>query len=330
MKIRSILAKSTIVCAALTAMALSKVSACTWFDFRNDLGNCFIGRTMEWPTDLHGRITQVPRGQVLGSFTMKYGFVGMSHGTGMAFSDGMNEHGLACSGLWLNESQFSEKKAGAYHVAELLSYVLGCTKTVDEAVAFIKTNTFYTASEFGGFDLGIPMMIHFAITEPSGRSVVVEFIDGKASIHENKVGAMTNDPRFEEQLKNWSKYEGKKFGEETFEAFDFSPTGKFCRMAAINVTQAKVPTDFAAVNRAWSMVNTVDFPQGVVYWKEVSAHPQFTSYSVVCDLKNRVYYFRTYDNYDIRKIDLSKIDFATAKLQSTSLFGTADYKEFKF
>jgi choloylglycine hydrolase len=236
------LMKLTAVCAALAAGAINQVSACTWFEFRNDLGNCFIGRTMEWPTDLHGRITLVPRGQVFGSFTMKYGFVGMSHGTGMAFSDGMNEHGLACSALWLSESQFSEKKEGAYHVGELLNYVLGCTKTVDEEIAFIKTNTFYTASEFGGFDLGIPMMIHFAITEPSGRSVVVEFIDGKATIHENKVGAMTNDPRFEEQLKNWSKYEGKKFGEETFEAFDF----------------------------------------------------------------------------------------ATAKLQSTSLFGTADYKEFKF
>ena len=323
------LLKLTAVCAALAAGAIHQASACTWFDFRNDQGNCFIGRTMEWPGDLQGQITVVPRDHALGSFTTKYGFVGINH-AGSVFSDGLNEHGLACSALWLEESKYSDKKAGAYHISELLTYVLGNTKTVDEAVAFIQTNAFYTSANFATLAPGVTLSLHFAITDASGRSVVVEFIDGKAQIHENKVGAMTNDPRYEEQLKHWSKYAGKTFDESTFEAFDFSPEGKFCRMAAMNATQAKVPTDMAGVNRTWSMINTVDLPQGVLYWRWVNENPQFTSYAVVDDLKNRIYYFRTYDNYDIRKIDLNKIDFATVKYQSASLFGTADYKEFKF
>ena len=326
----SSLIKLAAVCAAIAAVAINQASACTWFDFRNDQGNYFIGRTMEWPGDLHGQITVVPRDYVLGSIKMKYGFVGISHG-GLLFSDGLNEHGLACSALWLDESKYSEKKEGAYHVSDLLTYVLGNTKTVDEAVAFIKANAFYTSSDFASLAPGITLSLHFAITDPSGRSVVVEFIDGKAIIHENKVGAMTNDPRYEEQLKNWSnKYDGKTFNEATFEAFDYSPEGRFCRMAAMNATQAKVPTDMAGVNRAWSMIDTVDLPQGVLYWRWVNENPQFTSYAIVDDLKNRVYYFRTYDNYDVRKIDLGKIDFATAKYQSASLFGGANYKEFQF
>jgi len=322
-------AKIAMACIILIAGLITEVSACTWFDFRNDQGNSFIGRTMEWPGDLQGEITIVPRNYHLGSFTTKYGFVGISH-AGLAFSDGLNEHGLACSALWLDESKYSEKKPGAYHIAKLINYVLGNTRTVDEAVAFIKANAFYTTADFASLAAGITLTLHFAITDASGRSVVVEFIDGKAVIHENKVGAMTNDPRYEEQLKNWSKYAGKPFNEDTFEAFDLSSKGKFCRMAAMNATQAKVPTDIDAVNRAWSMINTVDLPQGVLYWRWVSENPQFTSYAVVVDLKNRVYYFRTYDNYDIRKIDLGKIDFATAKYRSVSLFGTANYKEFKF
>lgn len=315
-------------CAIIIAGLITEASACTWFEFRNDLGNFFIGRAMEWPGDLQGEITVVPRNYKLGSFKTKYGFVGISH-DGL-FSDGLNEHGIACSSLQLSESKFPKKTEGAYHVKELLTYVLGNTRTVDEAVAFIKANVFYTSSDFASLAPGIELTQHYAITEASGRSVVVEFIDGKTVIHDNKVGAMTNDPRYEEQLKNWSKYAGKKMNEETFEAFDFSPEGKFCRMAALNATQAKVPTNAAAVNRAWSMINTVDLPQGVLYWRGISDHPQFTSYAVVSDLKNRVYYFRTYDNYDIRKIDLRKIDFATAKFRSVSLFGTANYKEFKF
>lgn len=309
--------------------AFSNAKGCTWFEFKNDLGHCFIGRSMEWPTDLKGEMTLVPRGYKLGSFQTQYGFVGISHG-GLLFSDGLNEHGVACSGLWLDESKYSEKKPGAYHVSELISYVLGNTRSVDEALTFIKANTFYTSAEFGSLAEGITLLLHFSITDASGRSVVVEFIEGKPVIHENKVGAMTNDPRFELQMENWSKYANKTFNEENFEAFDFSPKGKFCRMAALNVTQAKVLTDATAVNRAWSMLNTVDLPQGVLFWRHVSDHPQFTSYAVVADLKNRVYYFRTYDNYDIRKIDLGKIDFAIVKFKSATLFGTADYKEFKF
>ena len=141
---------------------------------------------------------------------------------------------------------------------------------------------------------------------------------------------MTNDPPFEKHLAIWSKYDPSKFSEETFEGFDYSPEGRFCRMAAINATQAKVPTDESAVNRAWSMINTVDIPQGILYWRWVNDHPQFTSYSVVADVKNRVYYLRTYDNYDVRKIDLDEIDFSTAKAKSVSIFGAAKYRDFKF
>ncbi|MDE4996869.1 choloylglycine hydrolase, partial [Francisella tularensis subsp. holarctica] len=55
-----------------------------------------------------------------------------------------------------------------------------------------------------------------------------------------------------------------------------------------------------------------------------------TSYSVVDDLSNRDYYFRTWDNNDIRKVDLIKIDFAKAKYQADTIFGQADYQEIKF
>jgi choloylglycine hydrolase len=312
--------------ATMSLVLLSSARACTWFEFRNDKGHPFIGRTMEWPNDLHGEVARVPRGHDFGAFRTKYGFVGMSHGG--LFSDGMNEHGLAASGLWLDESKYPAKAAGALPITQLLPLVLGSAKTVDEAIALLKAQAFYT---FGSaITSGLDVTLHFAITDPTGRSVVVEFLKGKMEIFENKVGAMTNDPNFPRQLELWSKYNPSKFNEDTFESFDYSPEGRFCRMAAFNVTQSKVPDDEAAVNRAWSMVNTVDIPQGILYWRWVSDHPQFTSYSIVGDLRNRTYYFRTYTNYDIRKIDLRTIDFATAKYTSDSLFTPGRYREFEF
>ncbi len=299
---------------------------CTWFTFKNDKGGWFIGRTMEWPGNLHANVTLVPRNYQLGSIKTKYGFVGMSH-NGL-FSDGMNEYGLVVSALWLNESKYKKLSDATYPITDIIPYVLGNTKTVDEAVKFILNNQFYTISSplTGGLDL----LIHFSITDPNGHSVVVEFIDGKATIFENKIGVMTNDPPYDKQIQILSKYKKEDLNEGAFMAFDYSPEGRFAKMVAFNLTQAAVPTDQDAVNRAWSMVNTVDIPQGALYWRWVNNLPQFTSYSVVGDLKNRVYYFRTYDNYDIRKIDLKKIDFATAKYETRSPFGLAHYQEFEF
>jgi len=159
---------------------------------------------------------------------------------------------------------------------------------------------------------------------------VVEFLDGKMQVHENKIGAMTDGPDYTEQLANWSNYDPAKFDESSFQGFDYSPEGRFCRMAAINATQAKVPDDMTAVNRAWSMVNMVDIPQGILYWRWVNDSPQFTSYSVVSDLANRIYNFRTWNNYDIRKVALADIDFAGTEFTSDTLFTPADYQPFRF
>jgi choloylglycine hydrolase len=312
--------------AALIFTAAQPVDACTWFRFLSDQQHCFIGRTMEWPGDLHAEMARVPRGHDFGSFRTKHGFVGISHDG--IFSDGLNEHGLAISALWLGESKYPAKTADARPITDLLPLVLGSAKTVDEALAAIKATSFYGVTS--NLAPGLEITLHYAITDAGGRSVVVEFLDGKNVVTENKVGAMTNDPNYAQQMEVWSKYDPSKFDEGTFQAFDYSPEGRFSRMAAINATQAKVPDDIAAVNRAWSMVNTVDIPQGILYWRWVNDRPQFTSYSVVGDLQNRIYYFRTYNNYDIRKVALQEIDFAKTTYQVDTLFTPANYQEFRF
>lgn len=319
--------KALLLIALLCFVSTAEIAhACTWFRFLNDHKHCFIGRTMEWPGDLQAEMTRVPRKHDFGTFKTRHGFVGISH-KGI-FSDGMNEHGLAVSALWLGESRYPEKTAKSRPITDLVPLVLGNAKTVHEAVAMIKENAFYGVTS----DLapGLKITLHYAITDPTGRSVVIEFLDGKTVVFENKIGAMTNDPNYAKQRKAWARYDVTKFDEGTFQGFDYSPEGRFCRMAAINVTQAKVPDDISGVNRAWSMVNTVDIPQGILYWRWVNDNPQFTSYSVVGDLANRVYYFRTYNNYDIRKIALADIDFAATRFTSDTIFTPADYQQFKF
>jgi len=317
-----------ILAAAVFAAAPASPHACTWFRFLNDQKHSFIGRTVEWPGDLNIQITRVPRGHDFGKFKSEYGFVGVSHKG--PFSDGLNEHGLATSALWLSESIYAEPLPDTWPITDLIPLLLGNAKKVDEAIELVKAHT-WSGAKAGVFG-SIALTAHFEVTDATGRSVVFEFLDGtgKPNIFENEVGSLTNDPNYREQMKVWSKYDPKKFNEENFEAFDYSPEGRFCRMAAMNATQVSVPDDIAAVNRAWSMVNAVDIPKGILYWRWVNNDPQFTSYSIVADQSNRVYYFRTWNNYDIRKVSLKDIDFAKTTYQADTMFTPEDYQEYKF
>ena len=50
------------------------------------------------------------------------------------------------------------------------------------------------------------LTIHWRIAEPGGRQVVLEIIDGKYNIHENKIGVITNAPSFTWHLTNLNNY----------------------------------------------------------------------------------------------------------------------------
>lgn len=227
--------------AALTAMACclaADAEACTWFRFLNDQRHAFVGRTMEWPGSLEAAMARVPRNHNFGSFRNQYGFVGISH-RGAFFSDGMNEQGLAASALWLGESKFPPQTKDSVPITDLMPMVLGNARSVDEAVALIRSKRFYAVTS--AVAPGIQFTVHYSITDRSGRSVVVEFLNGKTVITENTVGALTNDPDYQGQLKQWSSYDMRKIDEGSFLAFDYSPQGRFSRMAAFNATQSKVP-----------------------------------------------------------------------------------------
>lgn len=82
----------------------------------------------------------------------------------------------------------------------LLPYVLGNTTTVAQAVEFIKKHKFYT-SVLPEISDKVEITVHFAISDAQGNSVVVEFINGKTKIYDNKIKVLTNDPAYDEQLK---------------------------------------------------------------------------------------------------------------------------------
>ncbi|WP_338238419.1 hypothetical protein [Persicobacter diffluens] len=79
---------------------------------------------------------------------------------------------------------------------------------------------------------------------------------------------------------------------------------RFKQADALNYVLDKsvIKTDLDAVNTGWVMVNMFEIPRGTLYWGWLAPAPQMVAYSIVADVKNADYYFRTYDNMIIRKV----------------------------
>ena len=56
-------------------------------------------------------------------------------------------------------------------------------------------------------------------------------------------------------------------------------------------------------------------PEGKVLAKETTQWASFR------DLKNKVFYFQTYENLDLRKVDLTKLDFTAEKVKYIEMNG---------
>ena len=328
---------SVAVAASLSAAIFSGIAdACTYATFDSQSGNSFTARSMEWPGEIGAQLVVVPRDHQEESYVVKYGYTGITH-HGFV-SSGMNEHGLSIETLALGEFNALPKGEGDMSQGAITGYVLANAKTVDEAVALLRQVKLETHAYdiVGGLELGIHLALH-----DGERRVVVEWLDGSGypEVFENELGVMTNDPNYPAQeglakmMLDGDLETGKaRFSEETFIATDYSPIGRFQKMVGFNYTQdlSQAKTDLDGVNRAWNMINAVDIPQGALYWRFAADVPQFTSYATVTDIDNKAYYFRTYDNMDIRKVDVGEIDFSKVKYQVKEIFGTVeDYRPIK-
>ncbi|MGI9520923.1 MAG: linear amide C-N hydrolase [Hyphomicrobiaceae bacterium] len=329
--------RTLVVGTALVASLVAEVaSACSFLNFKHN-GGMYIGRTNELPFETDEQLIVVPRNHTFHDVSVKYGFVGINHGNDPFVSSGLNEHGLNIEGLGYGSEGFAPKGSGGISMLNVPTIVLGNARNVDEAVKLLRGLKVEAdnMTQFGD----VPIGFHFSITD-NEKSVVVEWDegDGSPNIYENAYGVMTNTPTYPEQLAlaekmaariptNPEDYEGTFFG------FDRTPEGRFQQIFATNALRdlSRIKTSRDAVNHTWAAVNSLEIPQGTLYWRFLSNEPQMTAYAVVLDLKNKVYYLRTHDNQDIRMVDLKRINFTTTNFQAKPIYrDSTPYRTFNF
>ncbi|MDO6762984.1 linear amide C-N hydrolase [Agarivorans sp. 1_MG-2023] len=331
--------KKSIIALALAATSVVGLSttaeACSYSTITDSTGSLFVSRTNELPMETEENLIIVPRGHEFRDSTSQYGFVGMRHGDTEMISSGLNEHGVSIEALGYWGAEYTEdEKAAKSTSLSIMSTLLGNAKTTEEAIDLAK-NTPIVYEGMKQFD-GVTVAFHYAITDGK-HSVVIEHVAGEAVVYENTLGVMTNDPSYPEQEAMAKEAIAKVNGRvdddmAVFPGFSTSSEDRFSRIAALNAAyKANKPANDArdlGLNRAFSLLNNMELVSGSMYWEFISPKPQLIAYGNVVDIEDKAYYFRTYDNPTIRKIDLDSINFYTVSYSAKPIYGIeASYVE---
>lgn len=320
--------------------------ACTHFNLTAKDGSVVVGRSMEFGPMLETDIYTVSRGTPFDSTTpdgkpglhwqAKYGYLALD-GFHLFPVSGMNEQGLSFDGLYFPglaeyERYDASKPSESMPYYLIADYLLGNFSNVAEIKKALPKLTVYAKSlEYAGQEVVFPM--HFVVTDKKGQSIAIELEGGKLHIYDNQVGVFTNSPSYPWQITNLSNYVNLSPNAPnpiikdgiTYNATgqgagaiglpgDYTPPGRFIRVAYLVDTAKQTNNATGAVNLAQHILNNVDIPYGAVRGKQGDDSPDeidSTQWVVVKDLTHHVLYFRSYSDLTLQKIDMSKLKFET-------------------
>jgi choloylglycine hydrolase len=348
---------TAVVIAALLLGGVSQPArACTGIRLTAPDGTVVHARTMEFAIDVHSDVIMIPRGYARVGTTpdgkeglkwkAKYASVG-ANGVGLpVLFDGLNEKGLAAGTFYFPGS------AGymAYIAAdagktippwELDSWMLENFASVEEVKANIGSIV-VPAVVFEG--LGFAPEVHYIVHDTSGKSIVIEYVGGKLNIHDNPLGVFTNSPPFNWHMTNLRNYVNfsmtdvppVKLGSVTLQPFgqgsgmlgmpgDFTPPSHFVRAVAFSQSVFTPKTGDDAVLEAFHILNNFDIPKGAASEHENDENgnilADYTQWTAASDLKAKRYYLRTYENSQIRLVDLMKMNLDAKDITTMSMKG---------
>ena len=334
----------------------SHANACTGIRLKAEDGTIVHARTLEFAVDLQSNVIMVPRGYShIGTtpdgqkgleWKSKYATLG-ANGVGLPYIfDGLNEKGLAVGTFYfpgtVGYMPYQPADAGKTIAPwEVGSWILENFATVEE----VKAN----AGKVVVPDVvlkawGFAPPVHYVVHDASGKSIVLEYVDGKLNIHDNTLGVMSNSPTFDWHMTNLRNYINilhtnlppLQLGDVKLTPLgqgsgmlglpgDFTPPSRFVR--AVAFTQSLLPskTGEDAVLQAFHLLNNFDIPKGAAREAEKDEHGKiladYTTWTSASDLKRKRFYFRTYDNSQIRMVDLMKMNLDSKEIITIPMKG---------
>ena len=247
-----------------------------------------------------------------------HAIIGMAHVSENypLYYDGMNEKGLGMAGLLFSGNAFYGKSMhGKDNIPSwaFIPWVLGQCSSVDEAEHLLE-NLNLTDVPFR--EELPPSPLHWMIADRE-RAIVVEQTEDGLHIYENGVGILTNNPPFPFHLDHLAQYMHLTAGvpknnfTDKLELLpfsrgmgaiglpgDWSSPSRFVRGAF--VLQNAQSEEMGDIVQFFHILNAVQMPRGCV--RLGNECYEVTLYSSCCDLKEGIYYYKTYENQTVKKV----------------------------
>ncbi len=239
-------------------------------------------------------------------------------------ADAMNEAGLCCAGLNFEGYAYFEKEPveGKNNIApyDFIQWTLSNHETVEEVKKGIEQLEIVDRPV--NDKTPVPML-HWMITDRTGKSIVVEKTKDRLTVHDNPLGVMTNNPNFDWHMTNLNEYlhltptspKAASWGDRTLHALgigagtlgmpgDFASVSRFVRIAYIRTHMPKIENDVQAITQFFHMLDYVKMVKGGVLTDE--GLEDGTTYASCMDQEKGVYYYKTYENNRINAVDMHK------------------------
>ena len=331
-----------IISIAIMLFAANTVDACTGIMLKTKDGKSVHGRTLEFGVEVSTSLIAVPLNyQFVGKtangpglkYKSKYAMTGLITFTDMNIADGMNSAGLSSGAFYFPTlAEYTpltkENQNKALSPVDFNNWILAQFATVEEIKTAIKNNEVsIVPTVLEGWGTEAPPF-HYVVYDKSGKSIVIEPINGKLVVYDNPIGVITNSPSFDWHMTNLRNYTNLKaenvnsmtINGLTFQSLgqgsgmngipgDFTPPSRFVRATAFSVTALPVETSYEAIGEVFHILNNFDIPKG--FSREVvegTIYADYTQLTCARDPQTLKYYYKTYANQTIKVFDLNNFD----------------------
>jgi choloylglycine hydrolase len=333
---------------------ITEIDGCTGIRLASEDGSFVNGRTLEFGVFVDTSVAVIPRGyDFVGTtpqgpglnYKAKYAAVGSIAFSNVSLMDGMNEKGLSVGTFYFPGYAgytpiTAENQSKALSPIEFPNWILTQFATIDEVKKSIG-NVVIAPTVVKAWG-ETPAPFHYVVYDKSGKSLVVEPIDGKLVIYDNPLGVLTNSPTFDWHMTNLRNFinltpfnvkplkidgvELVPFGQGSGMVGlpgDFTPPSRFIRAAIFSITANKSKNSTDAVLQAFHILNQFDIPVGLARAVENGVvYSDCTLITCVKDPQSLKYYFKTYEDQIVKVVDLKKFDLDAKLIKQVNTSGT--------
>jgi len=288
----------------------------------------YFGRNLDLDYTLGEQIVITPRNygfdfKMLPSLKSHYAIIGVAKidGNYPLYYDATNEVGLSACGLNFPETAvYFKPEKGKKNIApfEIIPYILGKFKNIDEVVDFLKAANIADIVYSDDYPL---TPLHWIIADKN-RAITLESVKDGIKIYENAVGVLTNNPDFNMQMFNLNNYahisndnpvtsfsEGLSYYPYSKGLGGLGLPGDFSSMSRfVRTVFAKMSSyeEKCEVNSIGQFFHILSYASQILGCVKTEKGNEYTVYSSCCDTEKGIYYYSTYQNRQICAIDMHK------------------------